>query len=399
MTSADGGAAGGVSGGTSGGGYGVRWWAAVVLSAGALLLTGYLTIESLAGDGRPAGCGDPSAGCGAVLNTKWSKVFGLPVSGLAVGVYVVLLGALLVRGAVGGRVQAVCGAAILGAGVWFTYLQVFELEAVCVYCMTDHAIGAAVALLVLSGTAVRQLVPAVVVGVVGTAGLAAIQFNSSEPVFIETTGGGEREGQTLTLLDGRLTLDLDEEMVIVNAGENSGAGVMVKMFDYNCPHCRKAYEVSRELEGLATVLLPVPLNPDCNPYSAKLPLAQFDESCGLARVAVALYRVDASALPAFEAWAYGEGWPHTAADAEAFAATLVDGSALAAALADPAVDAAIARNSEAWGAARDADLVGGLPVHLVPGGGLTYGGVGDGTGLRQLLAGTHYTQTGEDEDF
>ncbi|MEM8737009.1 MAG: vitamin K epoxide reductase family protein [Planctomycetota bacterium] len=371
---------------------GARWWVAAVLGTLALLMTGYLTAESLAGDGRPAGCGGET-GCAAVLTSKWSAVLGVPVGVLAAGVYGVLLVSLLWRRRVGGVVQAASAAAVLGAGLWFTYVQLAEVRSLCVYCTATHAVGLVVALTVFSGTAVKHLMPGVVAGAVGVAGLAAVQFEASDPVFVVDQGGGERAGSVLTLLGGRLTLDLEREMVL---GDPNGSRVLVKLYDYNCPHCRRAYLATREIPGVTLVLVPVPLNPRCNAYLTSLPTPTMSESCDLARYALAVHRADPAKLRVYDDWAYGESWPRTAEAGRRFASSLVGPDALAAALRDPTIDAELRRNTEAWGQARDAGLVGGLPVHLAPGGGLTYGGVGDGTGLRQLLDRTHPSQLPHD---
>lgn len=393
-----------------------RTLAAVVLTTVLLGLTGYLTATTLWGDGPPIGCGDVAADaagaevnsgdgadCGAVLGTKWSKLWGLPVSGLAMGLYAVVLAALLWRKQTGGVVLCAAAAAVVGAAAWFTYLQLFELGAICKYCMADHALGVALAGLLLWGATAKQLIPGVIAGLLGTGVLAGAQLLSDDAVFVAEDGGGTRAGQILTLLDGRLTLDLDEEMIVgdlsqltdaaYDAEVTSGKRLLVKMSDYNCPHCRKAHHVIKDtLPDVAVVLLPIPLNPACNRYQAELPRPQFEHSCELARLAIAIHRIDPSQLEAYDHWAYGDGWPNTAEAGRAFAQTLVDPLQLQIELNDPAIDAMIRRNVEAWGEARAAELVRGLPVHLVPGGGLTSGGIGDGTSLVQLLDGVHHSQ-------
>jgi len=371
--------------------------AAIFLAAILIGLTGYLTVASMTGDGTPAGCGDASgAGCSEVLGTKWARVLGVPVSGLAVGLYVVVLATLVQRKRLGGVVLSVAATAIIGAAAWFMAVQLFFVQAICVYCTVDHALGVTLAVLLLVSTAKKHLLPGVIVGLLGTAGLVGLQLASDEAVFVVEGEGGTRAGQTLTLLDGRLTLNLDEEMIVGDVSQlaNMESGrVLVKMSDYNCPHCRKAHHVLKDtLPDVAVVLLPMPLNPTCNPYQAELPREQFVHSCELARLAIAIHRIDPAQLAAYDAWAYGDGWPHTADQGRAFAETLVDPLRLQLELNDPAIDAAILRNVTAWGEARAANLVGGLPVHLAPGGGLTYGGVGDGTSLVQLLGGVHYSQ-------
>lgn len=174
-------------------------------------LTGYLTVIALLGDGRPIGCGD-GAGCGDVLGSKWSKVFGLPVSGLAVGLYVAVLVLLVTRKRLGGKLFAAAAGAILGAAAWFIYVQAVEIRAWCMWCMVDHTLGVVLAVILLGATRIKAM-GAVGFGLLGVLLMAFVQLQTLEPLFVEQDGGGQREGQMLTLLEGRLTLNMDEEIV------------------------------------------------------------------------------------------------------------------------------------------------------------------------------------------
>src|SRR5262252_6385242 len=49
-----------------------------LLLVGAMLISGYLAINSLSNGGIP-GCG-PGGGCDEVLHSRWSRWFGIPVS-------------------------------------------------------------------------------------------------------------------------------------------------------------------------------------------------------------------------------------------------------------------------------------------------------------------------------
>ena len=64
------------------------WLLMVVLSITALVISGYLTFQSLVTGSQPLGCGAGS-GCAEVLASKWARWLGLPVSGLATLVYLV----------------------------------------------------------------------------------------------------------------------------------------------------------------------------------------------------------------------------------------------------------------------------------------------------------------------
>ncbi|MEM7625042.1 MAG: DUF4159 domain-containing protein [Planctomycetota bacterium] len=370
---------------------GARWWAAVALALIALALAGYLTAVSLSEKG-PAGCGGASgedaAGCAAVFGTKWSGVAGVPVAALAAGMYVAVLAILLRRQRVGGAWLAGAAGAILGAGLWFVYVQRFELGAWCVWCTTTHGVGAALSLVLLSATAWRRAWPGVVAGILATTGMATTQLLADDPVHAQSDGGGARKGRVVSLFDGQLTLELDDELVLGDPRANT---LLVEMFDYQCPHCRDAHRTLKgraergELDGVATVLLPVPLNPACNRALRELPHPVMRESCDLARIAMAVHQLEPDQLGAYHDWAFAGATPRTADEARSFAGTLVDGLLLDLKLQDPALGRSLQRNAAAWSAARDAELVGGLPVFLVPGGGLTTGGIGDGRALMSLL--------------
>ncbi|MEM1107547.1 MAG: vitamin K epoxide reductase family protein [Planctomycetota bacterium] len=363
------------------------WYIALTLALLALGLTGFITFESITGDGRPAGCGG-DAGCGAVFGTKWSTLFGIPVSALATGLYVVLIATLLSRRQLGGGVLAVCAVAVIGAGGWFMYLQVFEIDAICWYCTADHALGAVLALVLLFHTSKKIIGPSVALGAVATAALAVGQVVGPDRVGPIVDGGASQQGQELTLLDGLLTLDLADEIILPGPDRSdSQQALLIKLFDYHCPHCHTADRMIHEMGDVALVLLPTPLNTGCNGH-VESTMDRFAESCDLSRLALAVHRVDPKAFNEYHEMMNGEDWPYPLTQARGFAEGLVDPAQLEAALADPAIDEVIRRNTEAWGQAKAAELVGGLPVFVSPQGPLTFGRVGDGAGLLRLLQAT-----------
>ncbi|MEE9403269.1 MAG: vitamin K epoxide reductase family protein [Algisphaera sp.] len=362
-----------------------RWKLAAALAGVALLLSGYLAAVALTGDGRPAGCGD-AAGCGQVLTSRWSKVVGLPTAVLATGLYAMVL-VMLVRGKqLGGLALATAAGAMLGAAGWFTGLQVLSVGALCKYCLATHTAGIALAAVLLRDTPPKRAATGMALGFLGTAVLAATQLMTAPPALsaapVEAGAGGQRAGRVLTLLNGGLTVNLAEERV---SGDPDSKKLLVEFFDYACPHCRHAHGLLAARTDLARVYLPVPLNPDCNSFIDELPMDAFAHSCDLALTALALHHVAPDQMHTFDDWAFGEGWPRTADQALAFAKTLADPAAMVAARNDPKHMARLKRNVNAWGTARDNDLVGGLPVLMAPGGGLMYGPLGDGSTLDALF--------------
>lgn len=95
--------------------------------------------------------------CGHVLHSRWSKVFGVPVSIPAGAVYASLLVAL---GFAGNRatpearrkswsVITILAISAGAAAIWFICLQIFVLRSLCIYCISTHAIGLLLSVAVL----------------------------------------------------------------------------------------------------------------------------------------------------------------------------------------------------------------------------------------------------------
>ncbi|HXJ55112.1 MAG TPA: vitamin K epoxide reductase family protein [Verrucomicrobiae bacterium] len=136
-----------------------RLWGARLLIGVALGVSGYLAYVSLT-QGTVAGCG-PESGCSTVLQSRWGRWFGLPVSLFALGVDTAILGASFRLGP--GAPPALQRRAwgwitplamlVAGAAIWFVALQLLVVRAICPYCMVAHlcGLGAAILLLITAG--------------------------------------------------------------------------------------------------------------------------------------------------------------------------------------------------------------------------------------------------------
>ncbi len=120
----------------------------------ALGVSAYLAWTSLT-RGWVIGCG-PESECDRVLQSRWARWFGIPVSVFAVGIDALTLWGTFALGP-GAPTSArrrgwiavtFGGMLILGAGLWFVALQ-FIAVGICPYCMTAHGAGVAAALLLL----------------------------------------------------------------------------------------------------------------------------------------------------------------------------------------------------------------------------------------------------------
>jgi uncharacterized membrane protein len=97
----------------------------------------YLLTARLLGE-APA-CG-PVHGCETVAASEYATIFGIPVALFGVGFSVVLIGACLAWWRLADRraLYAAYGLGLAGiiAVVYLTYLELFVIEAICVYCVT-----------------------------------------------------------------------------------------------------------------------------------------------------------------------------------------------------------------------------------------------------------------------
>jgi len=159
----------------------------------ALGISAYLTYVSVTAS-EIAGCsGGELFDCSHVIYSKWSKVFGIPVSGLAFLTYVGMIAATAVTCV--GRLSkparlmawsAVTGLAIAAAlaALYFIFLQVFVLKHLCQWCLGAHACGLLIATTILLSKTRIALPPLGVVSGLAAAGLAVmigVQVNSEEP--------------------------------------------------------------------------------------------------------------------------------------------------------------------------------------------------------------------------
>lgn len=118
----------------------------------------WLTIQH----GTALGCGaDSPFQCDRVLATSWSKLFEVPVAALGAACYLAifmvswLVGAKsphVARWGVGLLVPLVTATA--GAAVWFIYVQAAMIGGFCLFCMSIHACGLAIAALVAVGLSI-----------------------------------------------------------------------------------------------------------------------------------------------------------------------------------------------------------------------------------------------------
>jgi len=133
-----------------------RWGAALtVLALGGLAIASYLLAARLLGV-APA-CG-PVKGCDTVAASEYATVLGVPVALSGVGFSLVLSASAVVwwRRADRRSLYAAYGLGLLGvvAVAYLTYLELFVIEAICIWCVSyavTIVVGWVLAVLVVLG--------------------------------------------------------------------------------------------------------------------------------------------------------------------------------------------------------------------------------------------------------
>jgi uncharacterized membrane protein len=307
-----------------------------LLLAAALLIALYLGYVSFSGTGV-AGC-RPDSGCDEVLDSRWSKWFGVPVSVPAVLLYGLLLAATFrCTSAANAAQQRQAWAillpaswAVIGAVVWFVTLQIAVIKAVCPYCMTAHACGFVAGLFVILKAPVREapekpwqqekeiyVVPRDARRLIATA-LAALG------VFIAGQVVHRPKQFQVSIYEGRFTFNMNDVPVI---GSPAAPASMVSLFDYTCHHCRIMHGTLKEVhktfgDRLAIVSLPMPLDGQCN-YTVRMTPAAHSNACAYARLGLAVWRANPKVHPQFDDWLFKPEHPPEPAAARQEAARLV----------------------------------------------------------------------------
>ena len=335
----------------------------LALCTGCLLLAGWMVYHALSG-GPMAGCGAGS-GCDTVMNSPWAYTLGLiPVSLPAVVVYALLILCILFledgrsetrhprpdRGSLNRLLwpfMLFLSGCIVGAALWFCWLQIGVLHAFCKYCTGLHFLGCAAAGLILFAKDCRS-VPAMtedrhprldrgsltwfILGIVAAAVFAVVQ-SYTKPFIYDT---GRSEAPLPAFEEGEIP-------VILSDSEES----LTLLFDFQCSHCRRLHRLLPELQEQYRIFLaPVPLSSACNPYIPASGIDRFQGSCRLTRLAMAVWYASPEEAPTFWDWILEES--ATPAEAEKRALALL-GDGFEAALADSRIDTYLRKVEELFG--------------------------------------------------
>ncbi len=109
--------------------------AALVLALVGVAISAYIAIAE-ANEGAPV-CVAGGGGCEQVADSEYSELLGVNVAVIGIGGYLILAAAALVPGDPGrftGLLASVFG---FGFSAYLTYLEFFEIEAICQWCVAS----------------------------------------------------------------------------------------------------------------------------------------------------------------------------------------------------------------------------------------------------------------------
>lgn len=252
-------------------------------------------------DAAVPGCGGGS--CGEILGSRWAKVVGLPVALPGALAYLLLLLSLLpgLR-----RMTLPVSSLILGAGLWFTFVQAVILRSFCPWCCALHVCGFAAFLLMLVGSTRR--IASLPWLAAGTLSIGLAQVYGPLPVTTVRDLAGNAPtlpasdvsgGRVISFDGGRMRFALADHPLL---GRPDAKHVLVEYFDYLCPACATMEGhiealVAKHPDEVAVLLLPVPLEGSCNPHVEAA--EEHEGSCEIAQLAMDVFHDDPASFPAF----------------------------------------------------------------------------------------------------
>lgn len=327
------------------------------LCTACLLLAGWMVYHTLSG-GQSAGC-VAGSGCDSVMGSPWAYVLrGVPVGLPAALLYVLLILCVLFLGGTSAesrsldrllwRLLPLLAGCIVGAALWFGWLQLGVLHAFCPYCTTLHVLGCVVAGLILFSGQRGAVRPGgwFAAGLAAAAVFALVQSRTLPEAVYDT---GRAEASLPAFTGGELPV-----LTADSAGQ--APETLTLLFDFQCVHCRRLHRVLPELLDRAggqyrIVLCPVPLSSACNPYLPNTGIDRFAGSCELSRLSLAVWYARPDAYGAFWEYLLGSGDEHAVVspdDARERARALL-GPDFELALADPRIEATLRRAEELFG--------------------------------------------------
>lgn len=355
-----------------------------------------------------AGCGGPEGGCAQVLGGRWSSWMGVPVTYLALGIYLsvlLLTFSALQRGMGGNADRLLCAASLTTvlAAAWFVAILVIKVKAFCPYCAAAHAAGLcfSVPILVraarmrrersrgLLAAAISVAVPAVMILALGqtfgpvpdtfqiTQGAAPKPSAPPVPSPDPTPAPAPTPSAVVTPPSPSKTLDMPVQATTVESAPSPAAApirvvpfyngdfkyalpelpligsptakhIMVEYFDYTCGSCRDMYGDLKEMNRVLGADFAVIVLP--SPLSRtcnphlRPEIREHPNACELATLSLAFWRAAPEKFPGYHSYLMTQPLPLEPATARAEADRLAGAEKMDAALKDPWVKQRLSEN-------------------------------------------------------
>ena len=317
--------------------------AVAALSSLAAIFATFLLFQSIRGAGIP-GCGGGSS-CDAVLSSRFSRVGPIPVSALAVPIFL-----MMAVSALRDSRQLLLGLAMIasGAALWFISIQAFILHRLCTYCTITHALALLASILIFwqwfkRGTKLLAAVPAAAASLLASMIVAQLLIQPKQYIITTTQPATQSSippgSNQISLYNNRVTIDSTNWPLF---GSRRAQHRVVVMFDYTCSHCRREWPLlqqARQHYGtqIAFITIPLPLEPSCNPAIPRV-IPEHVNSCTYTRYALAVFKADPAKFEQFHNRVMEGERPATLDQVRQIAEEIVTPSAFAAALADSSVE-------------------------------------------------------------
>jgi uncharacterized membrane protein len=92
-------------------------------------------------------CVSGGGGCERVQASKYAEVAGVPVALIGLIGYVIILASTFVPGENGRMLGALLGLGAFGFSAYLTYLELFEIDAICQWCVGSAIVATLIAIL------------------------------------------------------------------------------------------------------------------------------------------------------------------------------------------------------------------------------------------------------------
>jgi uncharacterized membrane protein len=311
------------------------------LSALAAAFSGFLLVKSITGAGIP-GCGAGS-GCDTVLSSRFSRVGPIPVSALALPIFLMMA----IFAIAPHRILISLAIIASGAALWFISIEAFVIHRFCTYCTIIHIMALCASFLIFWQWSAGVLRATPLIPTIAAILLAAMIASQLviQPRLYTITKDTQPSTQPspatnqISLYNNRIAIDQTNWPIL---GSRRAHHQVILLFDYTCSHCRREYPLlqqARQRYGtqIAFIAVPLPLEPSCNPAIPRI-IPEHVNSCIYTRYALAVFLANPSRFEEFHNRIMEGERPPSLEQTRQIAEEVIMSQAFAAALTHPSIE-------------------------------------------------------------